>query len=415
MMQILFLISFYNQTLKSLIIPTMTNQPSPHQYRYLILGSGRQGTAAGYDLALFGSASQILMADFDEQTAVEAARRINQLAGVKIAQPLRMDVRDHSELEQALQGVDCVLSAVPYYFNLEITRAAIKNGVHLCDMGGNTAIVQEQLELDGEAKEAGVSVVPDCGMGPGLINTMGAYAIELLDEPEEVLIYDAGLPQDPQPPWNYQLTFHINGLTNEMDGKAVFLRDGEIAYVDTLSEPEFIEFPPFGRLEADVTSGGTSTAPWTFQDKVKRYENKVLRFPGHYDWLRAFKTLGLFSEEPILVGDQTVVPRQVYHTLLEPQITGPGIRDVGIIRSVGTGIKDGRQAKVVIDLVDYYDEKTSFTAMERLTGWHCSVVMAFQVKGEVKPGVVPVETALHPKTFMEALQERGITHEVRWE
>jgi lysine 6-dehydrogenase len=393
----------------------MDNQPSQHQYRYLILGSGRQGTAAGYDLARFGSASQIVMADFDETIASEAARRINQMAEMELAQSLRLDVRDAVELEKALHRVHCVLSAVPYYFNLEITRAAIRAGAHLCDIGGNTAIVQKQLQMDEAAKEAGISIVPDCGMGPGLINTMGAYAIDLLDEPDEVMIYDAGLPQDPQPPWNYQLTFHINGLTNEMDGQAVFLRDGDIAYVDTLSEPEFIDFPPFGRLEADVTSGGTSTAPWTFQGKVRRYENKVLRFPGHYEWLRAYKTLGLFSEEPLQVGGQTVVPRQVYHTLLEPQITAPRIQDVGIIRSVGTGLKDGRQAKVVIDLVDYYDEKTGFTAMERLTGWHCSVMMVFQVMGQVRPGVVPVETAVAPKAFMEALHERGISHEVRWE
>jgi lysine 6-dehydrogenase len=392
----------------------MKTEPSSQQYRYLILGSGRQGTAAGYDLALFGSASQIVMADFDEAVANEAASRINQLTGTEIVQPLILDARNELELERALQDVHCALSAVPYYFNLGITRAAIKTGTHLCDMGGNTAIVRQQLELDGEARREGVSVVPDCGMGPGLVNTMGAYAIELLDEPEDVMIYDAGLPQDPQPPWNYQLTFHINGLTNEMDGQAVFLRDGEIAYVDTLSEPEFIDFPPFGKLEADVTSGGTSIAPWTFQGKVRRYENKVLRFPGHYEWLRAFKTLGLFSEKPIQVGDQVIVPRHVYHTLLEPQITAPVIRDVGIIRSVGRGRKEGRPAEVVIDLIDYYDEKTGFTSMERLTGWHCSVMMFFQVKGQVNSGVTPVESAVSPQKFMEALQERGIQHEVRW-
>lgn len=393
----------------------MKNEPSQNKHHYLILGSGRQGTAAAYDLARFGGAAKIVMADADEHTALEASERVNRLAGCNLAHPLRLDVTDSTELENALQGVNSVLSAVPYYFNLAITRAAIQAGAHLCDMGGNTAIVRQQFELDQAARQAGISVIPDCGMGPGLINTMGAFAIQLLDEPEEVMIYDAGLPQDPQPPWNYQLTFHINGLTNEMDGQAVFLREGEIAYVDTLSEPEFIDFPPFGRLEADVTSGGTSTAPWTFQGKVRRYENKVLRFPGHYDWLRAYKTLGLFSEEPIQVGDQTVVPRQVYHTLLEPQITAPGIRDVGIIRSVGTGRQDGRNARVFIDLVDYYDEKTGFTSMERLTGWHCSVMMAFQVRGEVGPGVVPVETAVPPKPFMDALAERGIPYEIRWE
>ena len=107
-------------------------------------------------------------------------------------------------------------------------------------------------------------------------------------------VYDAGLPQRPIPPWNYQLSFHINGLTNEMDGEAIFIRDGEIVRVPTLSEPEWLDFPVLGRLEADVTSGGTSTAAWTYLGTLQRFENKVLRYSGHFEWLRAFKTLGLF-------------------------------------------------------------------------------------------------------------------------
>jgi lysine 6-dehydrogenase len=384
-------------------------------YNYLILGSGRQGAAAAYDLACFGEAGKITMADMSQETARAAAERVNQLSGQQVAVPLQLDASDGEALAAALEGVNVVLSAVPYYFNLAITRAAIQAGAHLCDMGGNTDIVWKQLALDEEAKQAGVSIVPDCGMGPGLINTVGAYAIELLDEPQEIYIYDAGLPEDPQPPWNYQLTFHINGLTNEMDGKAIYIRDGEVTGVDTLTEPEFMDVPPLGRLEADVSSGGTSTAPWTFKGRVQRYENKVMRYPGHYEWLRAFKTLGLFSEEPVQVGDQWIVPRQLYHTLLEPQITAPDIRDICVVRVRGVGIKDGRRAEVVIDMVDRYDETTGFTGMERLTGFHCATMMGFQARGRVPAGGVPMEIAVPPGEFMEELRRRGIQHEVRWE
>jgi lysine 6-dehydrogenase len=211
------------------------------------------------------------------------------------------------------------------------------------------------------------------------------------------------------------MTFHINGLTNEMDGKAVYIRNGELAKVDTLTEPEMIDFPPLGLLEAEVSSGGTSTAPWTFLGRLRTYENKVLRFPGHYEWLRAFKTLGLFSEEPVEVDGQTVIPRHVYHTLLEPKISAPEIRDICVVRVIGKGLKDGKPAAVTIDLVDRYDEATGFTGMERLTGWHCSIMLILQVQGAVPAGVHPVETAVPAKQFMDALCERGIPHEVRWE
>lgn len=387
----------------------------PGLYTYIILGAGRQGTAAAYDLAVFGDAAQIIMADASPEAVQSAVQRVNQLVGRNVASGHHLDVTDAAGLRALLEQGHAALSAVPYTFNLDITRAAIATQTHLCDMGGNTAVVWDQLALKGEARQAGISVVPDCGMGPGLINTMGAYMIELLDEPEEVCIYDAGLPQDPLPPWNYQLTFHINGLTNEMDGQAVFLRDGEITRVPTLTEPEFIEFPGLGLLEAEITSGGTSTAPWSFQGKLQRYENKVLRYPGHFEWLRAYKALGLFSEDPILVKGQSIIPRDVYHVLLEPKISTPEVKDIAIIRAKGSGLKDGRHVVVNVDLVDYYDTLTGFSAMERLTGWHCSIMMIFQARGEILPGVTPVEIAIHPERYMQELERRGITHQIRWE
>ena len=282
-------------------------------------------------------------------------------------------------------------------------------------MGGHTGVVRRQLALDGEAKAAGISIVPDCGMGPGLNVTMGAYAKDLLDEPRAVHIFDGGLPQDPTPPWNYQSTFHINGLTNELDGQAMFLRDGNLTPVDTLSEPEFLEFAPLGRLEADVTSGGLSTSPWTFEGQLQDFTNKTLRYPNHFEWLRAFKALGLFSEEAIQIGDTQVVPRELYHALLEPKIRADEIRDVCVIRVIGYGKKEGIETTVTIDLIDYFDEETGFTGMERLTGWHCAIMMGFQARSRVPSGGVSMEIAVPAAAFMQAVRERGIKFEVRYQ
>ncbi len=385
------------------------------QFTYAILGAGRQGTAAAYDLAKFGEAKKIIMADVLEKAAVESADRINQLIGREVAIGQQLDVSDRAALAQTLIGVDIALSAVPYYFNLEITKACLAAGSSLCDLGGHTGVVRQQLALNTEAKAAGISVVPDCGMGPGLNVTMAAYAKDLLDEPRAVHIFDGGLPQNPIPPWNYQATFHINGLTNEMDGQATFLRDGKLTPVDTLSEPEFIEFDPLGRLEADVTSGGLSTSPWTFEGQLQDFTNKTLRYPGHFEWLRAFKELGLFSEEAIQINGSQVVPREVYHALLEPKISASEIRDVCVIRVVGYGKKDGKDTTVTIDLIDYFDEETGFTAMERLTGWHCAIMMGFQARGRVPAGGISMEVAVTAAEFMQAVGERGIKFEVRFE
>jgi lysine 6-dehydrogenase len=383
-------------------------------FTYLILGAGRQGTAAAYDLARFGQARRIIVADADVQRSHNSSERVNALVGSSMIEPRHVQVTQEDELTNLMRQADVTLSAVPYRFNLAITRAAIASGTHLCDMGGHTETVSAQMQMNDQASQARVSIVPDCGMGPGLVNTLGAFVIELLDQAQEVMIYDAGLPQKPQPPWNYEMTFHINGLTNEMDGQAVFIRDGEICYVDTLSEKEPIFFPPIGWLEADITSGGTSLAPWTYQGKLNRYENKVMRYPGHFEWLKAFKTLGLFSEKPILVDNVEVIPRHFYHTLLEPKISSNQIHDICIMRAVGKGIKNGHNSSVTVDLIDTYDPTTGFTGMERLTGWHCSIMMIFQALGKVAPGVVPVENAVPASSFMDEIARRGIKYQILW-
>ncbi|PKN95004.1 MAG: hypothetical protein CVU44_04125 [Chloroflexi bacterium HGW-Chloroflexi-6] len=376
-------------------------------YHYIILGSGRQGTAAAYDLAKFGDAEQIVLADFKEEAAVQAAARINRLIGREVAQGVFLDVTDYPSLLLRLKGMDVALSAVTYYHNLSISRACLESGVSLCDMGGNTDVVWSQLALDEAAKKAVVSLLPDCGMGPGLINNMGVYVMDALDTPSEVYLYDAGLPRDPTPPWNYYCTFHLNGLTNEYDHEATFIRDGQICLVPTFTEREEIDFPPLGKLEAFVISGSMSTTADSHLGKLQRYENKVLRYPGHFETFEGYKRLGLFSEEPVEVDGVPVNPRHFYHKLLEGKITAAHVEDVCVMRAVGVGLKDGRETRVTLDLIDRYDPVTGFTGMERLTGWHCALMMGFQARGEVAPGAHRMETVPAAK-IMDEIRKRGI-------
>jgi lysine 6-dehydrogenase len=383
-------------------------------HRYVILGAGRQGTAAAYDLARFGDAAGIVMADVRVDAARQAAARVNELVGREVAEATAVYASEPASVKATLAGAHVALSAVPYYFNLAITEAAIASGASLCDLGGNTEVVWSQLRLDEAARAKGVSVIPDCGMGPGLINHMGVYVMELLDRTREVHLYDGGLPQDPTEPWRYQLTFHVNGLTNEYDGEATFIRDGRLVQVPTFTERETIDFPPLGMLEAFVISGSLSTTPHTHLGRLERYESKVLRYPGHFATFEAYKRLGLFSEVPLEVDGQAVVPRHLYHRLLEPKITAPLIRDVCVMRAVGVGEKGGRPARVTVDLVDRYDEATGFSGMERLTGWHAAIMMGLQARGRIAPGAHRMEQAVRAAEVMAELERRGIPHTVRW-
>jgi lysine 6-dehydrogenase len=239
--------------------------------------------------------------------------------------------------------------------------------------------------------------------------------MDLLDRPREVYLYDGGLPERPEPPWLYQLGFHVNGLTNEYDGEATFIRGGRLVQVPTFTEMEALEFPGLGTLEAFVISGSMSTTPHTHLGRLERYENKVLRYPGHFATFEAYKRLGLFSEEPVELDGQHVVPRALYHRLLDPKLRADTLRDVCVMRAVGVGEKGGHPARVTVDLVDRYDSATGFTAMERLTGWHAALMMAWQAEGRIPPGAHRMEQAVRASDVLAALAARGIRHEVRWD
>jgi lysine 6-dehydrogenase len=281
----------------------------------------------------------------------------------------------------------------------------------MCDLGGNTKLVRRQLELDPEARAAGISIIPDCGQVPGMGTSLVGYALEMLDEPREVRMWDGGLPQEPIEPWNYALTFHIGGLTNEYDGRAAFLRRGRLTEVECFDPAgyELVVFAePIGTLEAFVTAGGTSTMPWTYAGRLETLENRTLRYPGHAAQWKAFSDAGLLGVEKIRVGDSEVVPRQLLHTLMEPRLRPqPGFRDMVVIRVVASGRHEGRTAEAQLDLLDLFDEETGFTAMQRTTGWDAAIVAAMMARAETPRGAMPRERAVDPSSYVEELRRRG--------
>lgn len=404
-------------------------------FRYVILGAGRQGRAAAYDMATHGDADRVVLSDLEGETARTAAERVDELVGRRIAEGVAVDAADRGELVELLRDADVALSAVPYRLNPGIVRAAIEARTHVCDLGGNTELVREQLRLDEEARRAGVRVVPDCGQVPGMGTSLMVYALDRLDDPEGVKLWDGGIPQDPEEPWNYLLTFHIAGLTNEYDGPAVFLREGRRVEVECFepSAYELVEFPELGTLEAFVTAGGTSTMPWTFEGELQTCENRTLRYPGHAAQWKAFRDAGLLDLDPVEVptpatddraagedgtGETVrVVPRDLLHRLMEPRLrAGPDARDVVVVRAVASGHHQGRPAEARIDLIDRYDEATGFTAMQRTTGWDAAIVAAMMAREEIPPGAVPRERSVDPEAFVRELRKRGfdLREEVRF-
>lgn len=384
-----------------------------------VLGAGRQGVAAAYDMIAFGGAGSVTLMDVDLSRAREAAARVNRLTRSKVARAGRADVNDARGLATALKGFSAVLNASPYRFNIAVTQAALKARVNLCDLGGNTGIVLRQLKYDRQAKRAGVTIVPDCGLAPGMGNVLVRLAMQRLEargaRPESVRVYCGGLPQRPRPPLNYQLLFAIEGLINEYLGHAHYLRRGRITEIETLGEVDALEFPkPVGRCEAFVTSGGLSLLPWRMKGALKTLEYKTVRYPGHVEKIRLLRELGVLDEKPVRVRGQEVVPQQVFGAVATPRLTFKNSPDVVVLRVVASGRKRGGRRKTLqLDLLDRADAKTGFTAMERTTGFSAAIVAEMLAHGEARPGVRTQEDAVPPEAFARELGRRGLRLEER--
>lgn len=382
--------------------------------RYGVIGAGRQGTAAAWDMASFGEASEIRLFDLDARAAAAAAERINRLAGRPLATGRAVDVRDEAALVRELTGLDAALSAVPYFFNVSVARAAIAAGCHFNDLGGNTGVVRQELALDPEARSRGVSIVPDCGLAPGMGNTLAVHGLEQFDQPKKARIFCGGLPQNPRPPLGYKLVFSLEGLTNEYTGEAVVIHDGRRVTVPAFSGLEPLDVEGLGRLEAFYTSGGTSTCPWTFEGKLEQYEYKTLRYPGHYAMLKPLIDLGFLDQRPVIIEGTAISPRALAHTLLTKWIDFPDDPDLVVLRVEATGLQNGRHRTLRFELLDRQDPVTGFSAMERTTAFPAAIVTILQARGQVAPGAHPLEVAVPGGPFVTELRRRDIPMTEEW-
>lgn len=378
-------------------------------YRYVVCGAGKMGTAAAYDLLLHGDATELRLLDQDLAAAEAGAARLQELLGPQPVQALGVDVTDAEALRDALQGADAVLSCLPYWLNLGLATAALQAGAHFNDLGGNTDVVRAELALHAQAKARGVSIIPDCGLAPGLVNQLAAAGVAALHRCHSVQIRCGGLPQDPKGCLSYAVVFSVSGLTNEYSGEALCLRGGQLVQVPALSEEEELHFDGFPPLEAFVTTGGSSLAPETFAGEVQDYDYKTIRYKGHGYLIRCFEELGLLSLQPTVVQGQPVVPRRVFETLLQERLADPDVRDLILFRVECVGVDEqGRPAQVTFEVVDRYDEATGLSSMARCTSFPAATLTALQAAGAVPPGARNPARAMEPQRYLDALALRDL-------
>ncbi|MEY4608391.1 MAG: hypothetical protein RL625_608 [Gemmatimonadota bacterium] len=375
--------------------------------RMLVLGAGLQGSACAYDLLQNPAITEVRLAD---QRVDQLPAFLQPYIGTGRLTTIQLDVKDTKAVAAAMQGVQSVMSALPYYLNIPMTKAAIAAGAHFADLGGNTEIVQQQQRLADAAKAKQVTVIPDCGLAPGMVNILAQLGIDRCDSVESVRIFVGGLPQHPEGPLNYQIVYSIEGVLDYYTTLSWILRGGKQLQMKALSEIEPVHFDaPVGELEAFHTAGGLSTMAFRYQGKIPNMEYKTLRYPGHAKIMEAIRELGLLELEPVQVKGTTIVPRDLAIAQMQPRLTKQHSPDLVALRVVVTGTKGGKPITHTFELVDRYDAAHGISAMMRTTGYSLSITGQLQAEGAVTPaGVHTPDECMPGERYIAELAKRGV-------
>jgi lysine 6-dehydrogenase len=373
--------------------------------RILILGAGLMAQGAVDDFLRDHRVQSLVVADSSSDALCALHERFPDRRLVTTI----FAADDAEEVVALMQKADGVFCSVHYGFNAEFTQAAIATQTHMVDLGGNNDVVAAQLAMSREAEAAGVTVIPDCGLAPGMVSVLVAWGLKRFAWTDSVKIRVGGIPAAPQPPFYYERLFSVEGLINEYVEPPLLWRDGRLVMGEPLGDVESVDFgPPVGTLEAFNTSGGLSTLAKTFGARVKNLDYKTLRYPGHALAMQWLLHLGLFSSEPAIFDGQEIVPRRLVADRMVARVP-LGVRDRTVVRVEFSG-RDGTQTRVHrLDIIDEHDPKSGLTSMMRMTAFPAAIILQMICDGRItRRGVLPQEIAVDPDAFVAELARRDI-------
>lgn len=371
-----------------------------------VLGAGLMGKEAARDLVNSPKITEVGLADIHLE---EAEAVCHQLASEKLT-AYKVDASDQEQLATYMKKFDVIINALFYSFNDIVAKTAIQVGVHSLDLGGHIGnITDKVLSRKEAAKKAKVTIIPDLGVAPGMINILAGYGASKLDEAKSIKLYVGGIPLQPEPPLEYNHVFSMEGLLDHYTDPALIIRNGTKQKVPSLSEVETLHFERFRPLEAFHTSGGTSTLPLTFP-QLETLEYKTIRYPGHAEKFKLLVDLNLTRKDyEVEIDGQKINPRKVLLKALDPIVELGEKDDVVLLRVVVSGIKKGREKTYHYEMVTTKDRQNNVTAMARATANTISVVAQLIGRGKInKRGVYPPELIVPGDLYIEEMAKRHV-------
>jgi len=370
--------------------------------KIIVLGSGLVGAPTAVDLAM-DPRFEVTVADVDSQS-------FHRLGGHPAIKTIQQDLSDPNSVKKIASDFDLALSAVPGFMGFQTLKAVISAGKSVVDLA---FFPEDPFLLEDLAQANNVTAIVDCGVAPGMSNLLVGHVDRLLNETHSVLIYVGGLPQVREWPYEYKAVFSPADVLEEYVRPARYIRDGKLVVMPALSEPERIDFPELGTLEAFNTDGLRTLARTI---KAPDMKEKTLRYPGHIEKMAMLRETGFFCQETIDVGGCRVRPLDVTSRLLFPKWKlQEGEGDLTVMKVVVEGRRDGHSWRYVYDLIDRYDPISRTHSMARTTGYTASLALRLIANGTfTEKGIVPPEfIGRRPDCvdfMLDGLRERGIIY-----
>ncbi|KYK36363.1 MAG: hypothetical protein AYK19_01065 [Theionarchaea archaeon DG-70-1] len=376
--------------------------------KILVCGCGLMGPAVAKDCAESTDVTTVVGCDIDE----EQLRKCSQFVSSTKFEEVKLDLTDYRTLVKRMKGFDVVVNASAARFSLDILKAAMETGVNLVDLSG--APYPLEGELYDKVKKARITVVPGCGVDPGLIDILAGHGMDVMDEVEEVYFACGGLPKEPKPPLNYKIVFGGRKMPIH-PGKVPVILDGAKVEVKRYDDVEPVSVKGFEDMEAFYDGYPSSLLTLCIKKGVKTFKGKTIRYKGFVDKIKMFEDLGIISEEPIIYKGHKIVPLDFFHECVYPLVRfdpEAGDRDVTILLVKIKGKKDDSHVCVTYEMVDFYDEEKGITSMAKTTGYTAAIVARMLARGDIlQKGIQWPVYVIKGKLFeelMKSLRERGI-------
>jgi saccharopine dehydrogenase-like NADP-dependent oxidoreductase len=374
-------------------------------------GLGLQGRAALVDLARSDRVREVVCAD----NHLNGWDRLAAIADVSKIRPVMVDGASTQALAAFFrQGFDAVIDLLPLPFMVNAFEAAVDAGVPLVSTNYGRPI----RHLHEAALAAGVSLMPECGLDPGIDLVICGQAVRRFDELHVLNSYCGGLPEKKActNPLNYKISWNFDMVLRSQKRASVFIRDGSRLEVPAEEQHETemihtIGFPGLGELEA-VPNGDAVfyTDLLGVTPSIREAGRYALRWPGWCSFWRPLKRLGMLSDEPVAGLDLTLTPHQFMVKLLEPRLQyQPDEKDLVAMVNVFEGKKGGRLQTLTTSLLIERDLASGLYGMSLGVGYPASIVAQMIAGGEItKKGVLNPALDVPYAPFMAELERRGI-------